>query len=172
MLRHTKPDIAEGVCYGVLDLGVPDTFEADSAVVLSGLTKPDILISSPLQRCQSLANKISLAFNVPVITDDRVREMDFGAWEGIAWDDIDRAEIDQWKEEFYRARPHGGESVEMLVNRVQSALGEYRKTGRSHLIVCHAGVIKAAMSTGTTASDFSTSVGFGETLMLPVISDE
>jgi len=167
LVRHTRPDIADGICYGALDLAVADTFEAESSVVLSNLTKPDVLVSSPLQRCQRLAKKISLAFNLPVVTDERVREMDFGDWEGIAWNDIDRAEIDQWTNEFYRARPHGGESVEMLVNRVQSALNEYRNNGKHHLVVCHAGVIKAAMSNGTSAGEFSTSVEFGGVLKLP-----
>ena len=172
LVRHTKPDIAEGVCYGVLDLDVADSFEAESSAVLSGLTKPDLLISSPLRRCQRLAHKISLAFDLPIVTDERVREMDFGDWEGIAWNDIERSQIDQWTNDFYRARPHGGESVEMLAERVQSALGSYRKTGRSHLIVCHAGVIKAAFATGIMASDFSTSVAFGGIVKLPDFSDD
>lgn len=172
LVRHTKPDVADGVCYGKLDLAVADTFEVESSAVLSNLTRPDILVSSPLRRCQCLANKISIAFNVPVITDERVQEMDFGAWEGVAWNDIDRAEIELWNNEFYRARPHGGESVEMLVRRVRSALGAYRATGRSHLIVCHSGVIKAAMSTGICASDFSTTVSYGEILRLPNISND
>jgi len=169
LLRHTQPDIADGVCYGSLDLAVSDNFEADASVVLSKLYKPDILVSSPLQRCQMLADKISVAFNLSVVTDERVREMDFGSWEGVAWNDIRRADIDLWTNDFFRARPHGGESVEMLVNRVQAALVAYRKTGKSHLIVCHAGVIKAAMSTGTSANDFSTSVAFGGFVKLPVV---
>jgi len=161
LVRHTQPDIADGICYGSLDLPVAETFEAESVAVIKQLTKPDVLVSSPLQRCRSLATKISEAFDVPVVLDERVREMDFGSWEGTAWNDIDRSAIDQWSDEFYRARPHGGESVEMLVTRVRSALMAYRKTDKHHLVVCHAGVIKAAMSTGTTSSDFSTSVAFG-----------
>jgi len=166
MVRHTKPNIADGICYGTLDLKVADTFDAEVAAVLVSLSKPQILVSSPLQRCQCLASRISDAFGIPVITDERVREMDFGAWEGVPWNDIDRAQIDHWTNDFYRARPHGGESVEMLVNRVKTALDDYRKTGKSHLVVCHAGVIKAALSRGITAEQFSTSVAFGSSVKL------
>jgi len=167
LVRHTQPDISEGICYGSLDLNVANTFEAEATAVISNLSKPQAIVSSPMQRCQLLANKISTAFNLPVVTDERVREMDFGSWEGIAWNTIDRDEIDQWTDDFYQARPHGGESVEMLVNRVNTAIDEYRLTGKSHLIVCHAGVIKAAMATGKAASDFSTSIAFGGAIKLP-----
>jgi len=172
LVRHTQPDIEQGMCYGSLDLDVADSFKTESSAVISNLSthgafEPDVLVSSPLLRCQRLAKKISAAFELPVITDERIREMDFGTWEGIAWNDIDRAEIDEWTNDFYQARPHGGESVEMLVNRVKAAMGEYHQSGKNHLIVCHAGVIKAAMSTGTAASDFSTTTAFGEILMLP-----
>ena len=172
LVRHTRPAIGDGICYGALDLEVADTFESEASIVLANLARPDVLISSPLQRCQRLAASIADAFDLSIITDERVREMDFGSWEGVPWDDIDRSTIDQWSDDFYQARPHGGESVAQLVTRVQSALNDYREAGRHHLIVCHAGVIKAAVSTGRSASDFSTEVAFGGILKLPEIFNE
>lgn len=160
-MRHTKPDVSDGTCYGCLDLPLADTFELEAAAVLRHLVRPEVLVSSPMQRCVRLAEKISAAFKLPLVIDDRAREMDFGAWEGMLWDEISRTQADQWDENFFTARPHGGESVEMLTSRVQSALADYRKSSKAHIIVCHAGVIKAAKSTGTLASDFSTSVSFG-----------
>lgn len=160
-IRHTQPDIAEGVCYGQLDLPVADTFEFEVEQVLNQLKTAEILISSPLQRCTSLANRISTALNLPVVIDNRVKEMYFGNWEGMHWNEISRSELDTWRDDFYNACPHGGESVKNFTQRVRSAIVDFQKTKKSHIVVCHAGVIKVASSKGTAASDYSTSVPFG-----------
>jgi len=166
LVRHTRPDIADGTCYGRLDLPVADTFEVESNTVLSKLTAAEVLVSSPLQRCRCLADKIGAAFDLAVVIDDRLREMDFGSWEGVLWDEIPRDEINQWRDDFYYARPHGGESVEMLVERVQSALADYQKANKTYIVVCHAGIIKVATSDGTASGDFSTSIPFGGIMTL------
>ena len=70
--------------------------------------------------------------------------MDFGRWERVPWNDIDRTELDAWAADFFHARPHGGESVAMVSERVGSALADYRRSGVSHAVVTHAGIIKAA----------------------------
>ena len=166
LVRHTQPDIAEGICYGRLDLSLADTFDTEAQAVLQKLKPADVLVSSPLNRCKRLADKIGEHFEQPVIIDERLREMDFGDWEGLKWEDILRQELDSWRDNFYEARPHGGESVKMLTDRVLSAISDYRKTGKRHIVVCHAGVIKAATSQGKSAEDFETSVPFGGLIQL------
>jgi len=49
----------------------------------------------------------------------------------------------------------------MFTNRVKPAITEYLATGKSHIVVCHAGVIKVATSRGKTANDYATTVPFG-----------
>ena len=56
--------------------------------------------------------------------DERLREFDFGTWEGVRWDAIPRAELDAWAADFFHARPHGGESVHMLRERVETAIAD------------------------------------------------
>lgn len=40
------------------------------------------VVSSPLSRCRKLAQYIATAAELPLHFDERLAEMDFGAWEG------------------------------------------------------------------------------------------
>lgn len=156
-----------GICYGRTDLDVAETFERDAQAVIKNLSRPDFIISSPLQRCRKLAERIGHAFDLPMRLDVRLTEMDFGAWEGLAWDNVPRTELDLWAADFMHAKPHGGESVAMLNDRVMEAYAHYSAAPRaSYLWVCHAGVIKAALSRGDTAEDYNTSVDFGDIITI------
>jgi len=167
LLRHTRPAIEEGVCYGRLDLEPAETFIEEAAAVLERLGEVETIISSPLQRCFKLARHIAAARGLDVTTDERIVEMDFGNWEGQRWDDIPKPEVQQWLMDFLHARPHGGESVAMLRDRSLEALDDHGRNGASTLVVTHAGVIKSAFSDGDDANAFTTSIGFGETLVVP-----
>ena len=94
--------------------------------------------------------------------------MDFGRWEGVPWHAIPRAELDAWTADFLHARPHGGESVHMLYERTRSAIADYRRTGLSHLVVTHAGVIKAVRAEDGHPDAWRSSVAFGGRVRLPL----
>ncbi|MEM7729757.1 MAG: alpha-ribazole phosphatase family protein [Pseudomonadota bacterium] len=166
-LRHTTPDVAPGTCYGRTDLSLADSFEAEFAALLPGLPDAARIVSSPLARCHILAGRIAERRAQQVEIDPRLIEMVFGAWEGLDWSDIPRAELDAWAADFLHARPHGGESVAQLRDRVGSILSDLRADGRTHLLVTHSGVVKAALATGDRAEDYAASLGFGEWIHLP-----
>ena len=161
LLRHTTPDVARGICYGISDLGLADSFHEEAQAVLESLSTVERIVTSPLQRCQRLAEHIGASLSLPVRADARLREMDFGTWEGRAWSDIARAELDHWAADFLHARPHGGESVAMLTARTREALAEYAALQDHILIVTHAGVIKAALATGRTAAAYAATISYG-----------
>ncbi len=167
LVRHTTPKVAAGICYGQTDLHVADSFAAEAAIVLKNLPEADAIIASPLMRCQVLANHIASARKLDVKTDPRIQEMDFGRWEGQRWSDIPKAEMDAWAADFLNARPHGGESVAMLRDRTVDAVSTYQACEGTYLLITHAGVIKAAISDGDKADDFSTHVDFGGIVNLP-----
>ncbi len=173
LLRHTTPAIAAGVCYGISDLDVADTFKDEAQLALENLPPIDRVVSSPLLRCQRLANHIAAARQLPFSTDPRLREMDFGTWERRAWIDIPRAELDLWATDFLHARPHGGGSVAMLTARTREAIADVEDTQDHALIVTHAGVIKAALADGDTAAAYAATISFGGfvTLIPPFTRD-
>ena len=168
LVRHTRPAVPEGVCYGVTDLDLASTFDDEAAAVLAALPPAERLVSSPLHRCRRLAERIGTARGIAPVFDERLREFDFGTWECVPWDDIPRSELDAWAADFLHARPHGGESVRMLHERVGAAIADYRRSGASHVVVTHAGVIKAALARAGHPDGWKAVVGFGASIRLPV----
>ncbi len=128
---------------------------------------PGRLLSSPLKRCLIVASQISSIHDLTVETDARLMEMDFGTWEGKPWSDIDRGEIDHWAADFFRARPHGGESVDQLYRRVTSALSEYDSQPMLNtLVITHAGVIRAALACRNIPGAWNSQIAYGQKVVL------
>ena len=139
LIRHPRPAVATGTCYGASDLDLAgDAF--DCATRLRALLPAHVpLYSSPLRRCRRLAEALHDAPNY----DARLREMDFGAWELRSWDEIPRAEIDAWAAAPMTYVPPGGESVSALAERVVAFLDEHcRPNGEDLAVVTHAGVMR------------------------------
>jgi alpha-ribazole phosphatase len=145
LIRHPAVGIDAGICYGRTD--VPLLADAaESARVLSDklalLKVPafeEFWHTSPLSRCRLLAE----AFG-PIQSDARLQELDFGAWEGQRWDNLDRAMLDNWAENLEHAREHGGESVAQFAERVIAWFDSVctgDTIGPIHAVT-HAGVIR------------------------------
>jgi alpha-ribazole phosphatase len=166
LLRHTTPAVAPGICYGISDLDVTDSFDQEANAALESLPAIDRIISSPLLRCRRLADHLGQRLGLTATLDPRFREMDFGAWEGKAWASIPRAELDLWRDDFLHARPHGGESVAMLTSRTHSALRDLDGMTGHVLIVTHAGVIKSALAAGNTAEAYAATISYGSWVTL------
>jgi alpha-ribazole phosphatase len=137
-IRHPPLHDVAGRCYGRLDLRVDAGDIAAAAATLPALPALPIL-SSPAQRCLDLARAI--AGPRPVAMDDRLQEMDFGDWEGQSWSALPRDDLDRWAADVAGFRPPGGECFHDVLARLHEALGTLRAP---HLIVTHAGVIRAA----------------------------
>lgn len=159
LLRHTKPDAPEGLCYGALDLAPADGFIAQAAALASELPQVTRVVTSPLQRCALLAEAIATVRDLPLAMDPRLREMDFGAWEGQLWADLPRAELDAWAADLLHARPHGGESVAEL--RARSLAGLREHAAADVLIVTHHGIIKCARHLTDGDSAWQSTLAFG-----------
>lgn len=157
-LRHTTPDVAKGTCYGRTDLGLAATFEEELDALLGGLPEVTRIVSSPLLRCQTLASRVGAAIGLDVRTLEGLTEMDFGRWEMVPWADIPRDQLDAWAADFMGARPHGGESVQMLRDRVESTI---RELPSGTLVVTHSGVIRAAAAIGDHPEGWNIDVTFG-----------
>lgn len=161
LLRHTRPAVAEGLCYGRSDLALDGGFEAAAAEILRDLPPVSAVVTSPLARCRRLAERIAAARALALAEDPRLAEMNFGAWEGRGWSDLPRAELDAWAADFRHARPHGGESVAMLEARVRAALTQTPALRPPILWVAHSGIARAAAAILGRPEGWSTSLPFG-----------
>lgn len=142
LLRHGEPEGA-GRLIGRTD--APPTVAgitacADQARDLG----PEVLIASDLSRARLAGEAISLATGVPLSIDPRWRELDFGAWDGLAPGDIDDAALARFWDDPDVHAPPGGECWSALVHRVVAAIGDL--AARPTLVVTHAGAMRAALA--------------------------
>lgn len=86
LLRHGRSTAnASAVLAGrTPGVGLDDTGRAQAQAVVGRLAEVrfDRLICSPLQRCQETVAPLAAATGLPVQTDDRFAEVDYGDWSG------------------------------------------------------------------------------------------
>ena len=147
LARHAQPLIAPGVCYGKLDMAAEPHATAECAQALALVLPAGLrVVTSPLQRCEQLAQTLrALRPDLAYKTDARLKEMDFGQWEGRAWQGIAPFELAAWTSDFaHYAAGHSGECVTAFMARVGAAFDEAKRMNKSTLWITHAGVIRAA----------------------------
>ena len=151
-LRHPTTDAAAGLCYGRTEVGIGPAADAEIARALEATPRVVRVTASPARRCRALALALAERDGAPLAHDERLRELDFGLWEGRRWWDIPRAESDTWAADPWDRAPPGGERFADLHARVAAVLGE---AGTDTALVTHAGPIRAArmILTGATFSD-------------------
>ncbi len=103
----------------------------------------DAIWSSDLARAHRTAQIIAELLGVgPVRTDERLREIDVGPWEGLTRDEVERGWPGFLSE---RRRPDGFEPYEACASRAIAALLDIaiEHPGGEVLVVSHSGVIRA-----------------------------
>lgn len=147
LVRHARPLAPPGLCYGASDLPADAGATADAARTLAAALPHGLPVwTSPLQRCEHLSQQLQwLRPDLALNCDERLAEMDFGCWEGMAWADIPRAALDAWTADFARHRFGGRESVAGFMARVAAALAHTRAQAAEGeaVWVSHAGVARA-----------------------------
>ena len=103
----------------------------------------DQIVCSPLKRARETAGIVAERIHAPVSIDPRLREWDYGTYEGMprSVDGFQEA-----KREFGVRMKGGGESLLQLSHRVYSCIDEIllHYPGKAVLCVCHGGVCRAA----------------------------
>lgn len=122
---------------------------------------PDVVLTSPLQRCRLTAQAIGDAAGAPVVVHERLLDGLLGEWTGLR-----PAEIEQgWPEIFAvwrsdtAARPPGGESFDEIRSRVGPLIEEVarRYRGRTVVLVTHAATTKMIL---TSALDVGSATAY------------
>lgn len=145
LVRHTKV-VWDGAitCYGATDIDVKPTFEEEAERVkekIKGLVV-DKVFTSPLKRARKLADFCGYK---DAIRDNRLKEMNFGEWEGKPWSEIIKGEHEDFFLRYLTERVPGGESQEEQQERVRDFIMDQKEKGyNSILVFCHGGVINCA----------------------------
>ncbi len=114
-------------------------------------TRFSVLYSSDLSRAQQTASYLAERWNLPIHIDPRLREIDVGAWSGLANQVIAERFPDEWLRWMDRdptLKRGGGESYADAQLRVTMAIGQIAKRhpGERIAIVMHGGVMRAYMA--------------------------
>ncbi len=151
LVRHGEPEEwARGVCCGRLDpglsaAGVEQALRAASALARARI---DAVYSSPSRRALETAAHVAAA---EVQVDERLREIDFGAFEGMTSEQAELRHPEAfaaWVRSPGSVRFPGGESWSDLRDRVLPALETIcsREAGRCVAVVAHAGVVRVVLA--------------------------
>lgn len=156
LIRHGETDFnAEKRLQGRRDIALNETGRQQAAA--SGLCLHSVLhapatldyIASPLSRARETMEIIRTRLGLPVQhyrTDERLAEIAFGEWEGLSWNEIERAQP-----ALYEARvadpvnfvPAGGENYPMVFERLGALLATVQ---RDTVLVAHAGILRSCLA--------------------------
>jgi probable phosphoglycerate mutase len=105
------------------------------------------LYSSDLPRCRETAAPIAVALKLPVTPDPRLRETDYGNWQGLTLDEIkalDGEAFAAYQADPWQVAVPDGESQSMLARRVLAALADMLQTadGGHFVLVTHGGPVR------------------------------
>ena len=152
LVRHGEPSrVVRGRCYGRLDPPLSTAGRRQMRATKRWISDLDDVhvYCSPLRRAVESAGL--LAGRRPVTVDDRLREIDFGAFEGLPYTEIEQRYPDLFRA--WMAHPTGvtfpgGEPFEAMAGRVRDALTELRRrrTGQTTIVVAHGGVNRIVLA--------------------------
>jgi broad specificity phosphatase PhoE len=129
------------VCGGQTDIALTEAGRAQAQELYNRLCHIPItnILVSPLQRARETASILSNG-RIPVHVDTRLREQDFGIYEGAP---LTQQEFVDLRKNFAYTIP-GGESIFQAAHRVYSLLDEIPAAypGETLLLVCHGAIAR------------------------------
>jgi len=170
LIRHTRPAIDAGICYGQADIPLAATAAADIAATLANIPPCDVVHSSPAVRCEILARALATRDRCPLKFAPALLELSFGDWERQSWDDIPREQSDLWAEDTWVCSPPNGEKESDLWLRVNRWFAEdfQPRTGRQ-AVIAHGGTLRIlrCLILGLAPEQrWARQISFGEVLAL------
>ncbi len=109
------------------------------------------VFASDLERTRETAIEAVRQFDLELQIRSGLREMHFGRWQGLSWDQIAKRHpriADLWLKHFPRQPIPGAEQFAAFKKRVKAELTEIVSAhrGRCVLVVTHAGVIRVVLA--------------------------
>lgn len=148
LLRHGPVCVPSDLCYGHLEvpLQLPGAKWVGAArqFVQQALGGDFTVWSSPSKRAIDIA-QLFCESPSKVQQDARLRELNFGAFEGRRWSEIPPAESIPWTDSNGEQPCPEGESYNMLHDRVCEMLPLWYQKASPVLAVCHGGPIRTLL---------------------------
>jgi broad specificity phosphatase PhoE len=154
VVRHGRTAAnASGLLLGRADPELDELGRRQAAAIAAVLPPIDRVVASPLRRAQQTA----AAFGLPIETDERWVELDYGEWDGRPIGDVPGQAWAQWRADLDFCPP-GGECLAALGRRVRAACEDLLEPA-SHgnvVVVTHVSPVKAAVAWALGVGDEAT----------------
>ena len=151
-MRHAAHGLLGRVLAGRMPgVGLSAEGVAQAGAVADALAARPIraVLSSPMQRAQETAAPIAARHGLPVVTDAGLDELDFGAWMGAAFADLDGDPAwGAWNRFRGVASTPGGETMAAAQARALGAVARARQavSEGEAVLVGHSDVLKAVLA--------------------------
>ncbi len=161
LIRHGEVEREyKSICYGQMDVPLSEAGREKSIRLAEKLCcehRPRYIFHSGLQRTKFLATEIAqwISHDCEVIEDHRLRERDFGDWQGKSWDDIFASDPEHFHdliEQPKSYRPPQGETTNEMQCRIVAWLDRLSLISNNPpavpiIAISHSGPIAAACGT-------------------------
>lgn len=152
LVRHGESEgNVEGLIQGQLDKPLTDLGREQASAVAERLRSDggaDRIVSSPLARASATADAIGCALDLPVTTDDRLMEYDFGEVSGLTIRDLLESHPGWrfWNDDRSAPLLPGEEGMPAFDGRVTEVVAELMALEGRTIAVTHGGVIMSALN--------------------------
>lgn len=179
-IQEQKGRQKRALCYGRSDVALRSGWEVlvkNLVPLLQGLSCT-VLYTSPSKRCYKMASLLASFLteknSLTMRVDERLLELNFGAWERQFWETIPRTALDLWAANPEDFAPPGGESGAALCARVKSFWQDVSQQKENMCIISHGGPLRVlqALVKGEKPNLFASSMPQGSISVLPVFASD
>ncbi|WP_427339678.1 alpha-ribazole phosphatase [Caloranaerobacter sp. DY30410] len=152
LVRHGETQANIDKLYsGWTDFPLTDRGKEQVKNLLEILSKENIdtIYSSPLSRALVTAEIISKHIGKKIYVSEKLKEMNFGIFEGKSYKEISETyhlEWEKWINDNIKYRIPNGESLIDMYNRVTQFIDKLKDKDGTFLLVTHAGVIRIVIT--------------------------
>jgi broad specificity phosphatase PhoE len=154
LLRHAEVEARyQRVFGGQIDMELSPRGHEQAAALAKYLQPKsfDAIYASPMKRAQQTLAALLAGRATAPVTLPGLREVDFGAWTGLRWDEVKakhNVSAFDWLHQLESAAIPNAESAKNFRARVEPCLEQIlsRHAGQGVAVVCHGGTIRMILS--------------------------
>ena len=151
LVRHGQTECSARLAYsGRLDIPLTETGRQQALRAAQQLAGADIdaVVTSPLTRARDTAQAIADATGVALRVDERLTEVDYGAFEGLdraaAREQVGQA-FEDWRADPFGAPVPGMEPLADALGRARAATADALAAHQHPVIVGHQGILRIVL---------------------------
>lgn len=154
LIRHAEVEPKYHRTFGGrIDMNLSDLGHEQAKALARYLERHDFdaVYASPMKRVQQTLEPMARNGHSQPRTIDDLREVDFGDWTGLVWEQVQEqfgVSPYEWLVELEHARMPNAETGAQLCQRLEPVLNDIRSRheGETVAVFCHGGVIRAALA--------------------------